>query len=237
MASARVAISLIVSVLAAACGSSSVNVNTPTTVKCQVSANSSMSSVPATGGSGAITVTTARDCTWSASTPAAWIALTSAANGQGNGTVDFRVLANPDRAARHGVLAVNDKQVTIDQAAAPCTYSVSPTNSAVGAAGGTVTFQVTTSADCAWTTASSSSWLSVTAGGNGSAAVTITATPNLGPARTGTVTIAGQAVTIAQADGTALCDVSLGSAACLMTSCTQLRPGGSDVTSLPGPGV
>jgi hypothetical protein len=228
----RLAASLIVSVLVAACGSSSINVTAPTTVKCQVSANTSLSSVPATGGSGTITVTTTRDCTWSTSTGAAWIALTSAANGQGNGTVDYRVLANSDRAPRRGTLAVNDKQLAIDQAAAPCAYSVSPTNSAVGAAGGAVTLQVTTSTDCAWTTASGSNWLTVTAGGNGSAAVTITAALNLGPARTGTVTIAGQTVTIAQADGTALCDVSLGSAG------GSVGPGGGalavTVTTAPG---
>jgi hypothetical protein len=179
--------------------SSSTQLVTPTTSKCQLSATSSLSNVPAAGGAGTVAIDTTRDCTWSASTTASWIALGSSTSGQGSGTLDFRVGANPTPTARQSVLSVNDTGLLITQAAAPCTFALSPSSPTVGSAGGAVTVQITTISGCTWTTSSSTPWLAVTGGSTSSGQATITAEANAGAARSGTVTIAGQSVTVSQA--------------------------------------
>jgi hypothetical protein len=104
--------------------------------------------------------------------------------------------------ARSGTLTIAGQTVTVNQAAAPCTYSVSPTTlSAVAGGGATGPVTVTTATGCAWTAMSNVSWLSITAGasGNGNGTVSINAAVNTGPARTGTLTVANQTVTVNQA--------------------------------------
>jgi BACON domain-containing protein/all-beta uncharacterized protein len=190
--------------------SSSTQLVAPTTSKCQLSATSSMSTVPAAGGAGTVAIDTTRDCTWSASTTASWITLGSSTSGQGSGTLDFRVGANPAPATRQSAVSVNDTAVLITQAGAPCTFALSPSNPTVGAAGGAVAVQVTTLSGCAWTTSSSTSWLTVTGGSASSGQATITAQANAGPERSGTVTIAGQSVSVSQA-AASVCGFTLSS--------------------------
>jgi len=115
-------------VIGEACGSTSVNVVGPTTSKCQVSVANSMASAPASGASGTLNVDATRDCTWSASTAAPWISITSSSTGQGSGSVGYRVAPNQDPIVRRGTVAVNDQQVQISQDAAPCRFVVSPTS-------------------------------------------------------------------------------------------------------------
>src|SRR5437588_4677159 len=66
----------------AACESVSTNVVGPSNSKCEISVKNNTSEVPASGGNGSITVTTTRDCLWSASAEASWIAV-SETIGQG----------------------------------------------------------------------------------------------------------------------------------------------------------
>ena len=67
--------------------------------------------------------------------------------------------------------------------------------------GATGSISVTTNAGCAWTATSSASFLTVTSASSstGPGTVTFTVAENLGDARTATLTIAGQAVTVNQA--------------------------------------
>jgi hypothetical protein len=83
-----------------------------------------------------------------------------------------------------------------------CAFSVSPASSSIGPAGGTVTITVTTNSTCAWTATSNSPFITVSAGaaGTGNGTVTAAVAPGTG-ARSGTLTIAGQAVTIDQTAG------------------------------------
>jgi len=69
--------------------------------------------------------------------------------------------------------------------------------------GGTATIGVSTSAGCAWTAASSGSFVTVTSASSatGPGTVSITVAENLGDARSATLTIAGQTVTVNQAAG------------------------------------
>jgi Putative binding domain, N-terminal/Viral BACON domain len=184
------------------CGSTSVSVTAPTGSKCQVNAVATAESAPATGTTGTLTVTANRDCTWTASTQASWIALTSNASGQGDGTVSYRVAENTDPVSRRGMLAVNDAQIPIAQDAAPCRYVVTPASSSVAVGGGSTSVHVDTHSGCAWSAASQSDWIQVTAGGTGSGAgnVSVSVAANSGTgSRTGSVTVAGQSVTFVQA--------------------------------------
>ena len=84
-----------------------------------------------------------------------------------------------------------------------CTFSVSPSTASASSSGGTVTITVTTGSTCAWTATSNAPFITVSAGasGTGNGTVTATVAAGSGSARSGTLTIAGQTVTIAQIAG------------------------------------
>lgn len=87
-----------------------------------------------------------------------------------------------------------------------CTFAVAPlTYAAVAAGASGVTVSVTAPAGCAWTSASSATWLTVTSGstGSGTGTMTFAVAANTSSARTGTITIAGRTVTVSQASGCA----------------------------------
>ncbi|MES1241673.1 MAG: M4 family metallopeptidase [Acidobacteriota bacterium] len=88
---------------------------------------------------------------------------------------------------------------------AACTYSVGATQVFVGAGGGSGTVSVDVGANaCTWTASTATSWLSVTDGdgvGSGSAGFTAGANPSDTP-RTGSLTVAGQTVTVYQGGAT-----------------------------------
>src|SRR5438067_2421423 len=201
----RLSTSLIVgsALLTLCCSKSSIDLTSPTAVKCQVSVENSLSTnVPSAGVSGTLAVTTTRDCTWSATSNAAWTQLTGDTTGQGSGTVGYRVLPNPDAAQRRAVLEVNNTQVGVTQEAAPCRYTVSPANAAVPAAGGSVTIAIDTLTGCAWTAASDAPWLSaagaMSASTSGSVTLRAAANTDVSP-RSATVHVAGQSVVVTQA--------------------------------------
>jgi hypothetical protein len=186
----------------ASCGSSSsTNVTAPTTAQCAVTLTSDALSMGASGGDGTVTVSINRECAWTAKSDVNWITLTTAATGQGGATVGFRVAPNTGTATRQGGIDVNDKRVDVMQsAAAACTYALSKAQDSIGAAGGTRTISVVAGPSCAWTASSNASWIVVSSGasGSGNGSVTITASPNTGLARSGTVIIAGIIYTLSQ---------------------------------------
>jgi hypothetical protein len=87
-----------------------------------------------------------------------------------------------------------------------CTYTLSTTTLSIAATGATATVGVTANSGCAWTASSGASFVVITSGstGNGTGTVGLTIAANTGDARTATVTVAGQAVTISQAASDAL---------------------------------
>lgn len=167
---------------------------------------------PASASSGTVTVTSGTGCAWTATSNAAWITVTSGAAGAGNGSVGYSVAANAG-ATRTGTVSIAGQTFTVAQAAAatPCTYAIAPTsaNAPASASSGTVT--VTSGAGCAWTAASNASWLTVTSGATGVAngSVGYSVAANTGAARAGTLTIAGETFTVAQAAGAAPCSYSI----------------------------
>lgn len=101
--------------------------------------------------------------------------------------------------------------VTLEVRRSSCTFVLSRTVLSVGASGGTSTITVTTSATCSWTARSNSAFITLTGGstGTGTGTVTFTVGANTGAARSGTLTIAGQTVTVNQdAGSTPGCDRS-----------------------------
>jgi len=199
---AALAAALALALILTACGSSSVSVTGPSASKCDVTTENSMSSVPSGGAAGTITVTTTRDCTWAASTSASWVVITSGTNGQGSGTLGYRVAANTEVAARRATVDVNTTKVDIAQDGAQCRFTVSPAAVTVGAGGGAATISVETSAaSCSWNAATDAGWVHIdTAAGTGNASLKLTVDPNGGAGRSAPVVIANQTVTVTQAD-------------------------------------
>jgi hypothetical protein len=159
-------------------------------------------SYPASASSGNVAVTTPAGCAWAATSQAGWIAITSGASGNGDGTVQYTVAANTDPAGRTGTLSVATQTVTISQAgtAPACTFNAAPTSAFYPVTGGTATITVTTQPGCAWTATSQAAWITITSGGSGTGNGTIqySVAVNAGAGRASSVTVGGQTVAITQ---------------------------------------
>jgi Viral BACON domain/Putative binding domain, N-terminal len=158
---------------------------------------------------GTFAVTTPADCSWTATSSAAWLTFTAGERGAGSGSVSYRVARNGETTDRTATINVADQMFTVRQAGdtGGCQYSVAPVDINLCMAGGTVTTAVTTQANCTWTAAPDVAWLSVSGGssGTGSGVVTVTVSGNYDAPRSGTVLVRwptptlGQNVRIAQA--------------------------------------
>jgi hypothetical protein len=197
---------LVLPFLVAACGSSASTSVAPSPVaRCEISLNSSTTTVPAGGGSGVATVAATRECAWSASVEGgSWLSIRSGASGQGEGTVEFTAAANPDPQTRTGALVVNGSKTPITQSAAECVITLATSSADFPQTGGTERINVVASSTlCAWTASTDASWISITSGtsGRGSGPVTISVAATTGPPRVGLVTIAGQNFSVTQSQG------------------------------------
>ena len=187
----------------AGCGSSaetSVNVTGPSNSRCQASVNAQPSTFAPSGGTGQVTVTVGRECAWTATSNAGWIELTSGREGQGEGTVRYRIAENGDPVTRRGALVVAEQTVQVAQEPAPCSFDVSPREARTGADGGEVSVSVRTHSACTWRASSGSSWASASPqSGSGNATVEIRVPAHDGTSsRSTVVTIAGERVTVVQ---------------------------------------
>jgi hypothetical protein len=157
---------------------------------------------PAAGAAGqTFLVQTGAGCAWTAASNSAFLPITGGASGNGNGTVTYAVAANTG-AGRTGTLTAAGQTFTRPGqrrlGSAPSTSATAP---GAGAAG--QTFQVLAGPGCTWSASSNVSWLTITAGtsGSGPGTVTYAVASNPGPARTGTITAAGNVFTVTQGDG------------------------------------
>ena len=110
-----------------------------------------------------------------------------------------------------GVVACSKKTTPtspdpVTAAPAVCTYAVSTTTFNLAGTGGTATLTVNTGATCAWSVANVASFISITGVGSqtGPGNVSFSVGENPGDARTGTMLVAGQTVTVNQAAGDAV---------------------------------
>jgi len=184
-----------------ACSKTETSLTGPTfESKCQVTASSTPASFAASGGSGAITINAARDCTWSIATTTSWVTLGGDRSGQGEASVAYSVAANPIPAARSGSIVVGSQTLSVNQVAAPCTYALGRRQDTIGSAGGTLSVSVTTLTGCGWNAKSNVSWMAITSGSTGDASGTVglTIAANTGSARVGEVNVAGQTYAVNQ---------------------------------------
>jgi hypothetical protein len=168
---------------------------------CSYSLGADTHSVDRSGGERQVSVSTDPGCTWSADAHVPWIAITTGSTGSGPGTVGFRVAAS-DGPPRTGTMTVAGRTVTIVQGDG-CSVSLDPMTVNVDASGGTATINVETASGCGWSVSTETNWIALAgaANGTGRGQVRITASANIGPARTGSVVVAGHRVTVAQASG------------------------------------
>jgi hypothetical protein len=191
--------------MSAACGSSastSTNVVAPAAAdaRCQVTVTNATPTFGPSGGTGSVNIGVARECSWRATAQSAWVTITSAAEGQGDGTVTYRVAENADPVARQAALRVSEREVPVAQSAAPCSYTVAAAADSVAATGGNLAVDVRTHAVCNWSAHSEVPFASVAPGeGRGPATVQVGVQPNTTPAeRSISFVVAGQRVTAAQ---------------------------------------
>lgn len=177
--------------------------------------------IAASGGTATAGVATTAECTWTASSDAGWTTVASGGSSTGSGTAVFNVATNSG-GLRTATITVAGRTFTLTQAAAttPCGFAISPSSASVAASGGTGSTTVTTSAACAWTAASNDPWITVTAGasGAGTGPVTFSVAANVGPARSGTLVVAGQTFTVSQAAAPAPCAYSIAPTTAAMTA-------------------
>ena len=117
-----------IAMTASACGSSgttSVTATAPDQQPLPGSVATSSSTFGPGGGTGTVSISVARECSWSATSQAAWIQISSATSGQGDGSVSFKVAANADPMARRGAVGVADQTASVTQQGAPCKFDVS----------------------------------------------------------------------------------------------------------------
>ena len=136
--------------------SNEVSYKVPTTT-CTYSITPTSKTFAEAGGSGSVGVTTQTGCSWTASSPATWIQITSGASGTGNGTVAYTVSANTGTSSRTASASIAGQIFSISQAGAQTTTtytitasagsggSISPSGSVSVSKGSSKTFTMTPS--------------------------------------------------------------------------------------------
>ena len=172
---------------------------------CPGSVGTSQSFIAA-GGAGQIPVTAPGGCSWSAAASVSWITLGSTTSGTGNGTLSFTVAQNANISPRWGKIAVGAGFVIVTQAGSSGWMAISPQTASVPAAGGTGEIAVSTSApDFAWTFMSNVPWITDVEcscyQSTGPATLRYIVAVNMGPERSGAITIGSLAFTLTQEGG------------------------------------
>lgn len=165
-------------------------------------------------GTLAAVITTGASCTWTATSDAGWLSVTSGRSGKGPGTIAIAYTSNY-LAPRRGVVMVRwptpslGQNLHVEQAG--CRYGVSRDTVDVPSAGGGISFDVLQESEpntcggplqnaCVWTARSDAAWVTVATSMPriGDDRVSLTVAPNTGAARTAHVTVGDGTVTISQ---------------------------------------
>lgn len=178
-------------------------IQTSSSQTCSYSINPVSMSFASSGGEENVNVVTLNGCTWTATSNASWITITSANSGTGNGIVSYVVRHNFDAAPRTGTLSIAGRTYSVTQsgANASCAIAISPSSKSFGRGGGAGSVSVTAGAGCSWSPSSSVAWITITSAatvtGNGTASYSVSANSS-GLARVGTISIAGKTFTVKQ---------------------------------------
>jgi subtilisin family serine protease len=178
---------------------------TATPQSCNFSLSSAGQHFGPSAGSGFFNVTVSQGCDWKVRISDDWVG-SFRSDGDGNGTVPFYVEVNTTHTARSATIDVGGQifSITQDAASAACQYSVTPSQTVFGPQGGSGSVQVSVAGGCEWRARSNDFWIVITSGSgsSGSGVVTFNVGGNGGPMKSGTMTIAGQTVTIQQEGAT-----------------------------------
>lgn len=184
-------------------GSRTVTVNQ--TEPCTVSFNTSTVSIDASGGQRQVILTTSNSsCAWSATSDQAWVHNITPSSGTAGATLTFTVDLNNSTQSRSATIRAGQATLTVSQlgTSASCTFSLGYTTQPVPANGGTYFVGLFASNEsCARTAQSNASFITnvFPASGNGTANISYTVAPNTSTSpRSGTLTIAGQTLTVNQ---------------------------------------
>jgi CSLREA domain-containing protein len=155
------------------------------------------------GDTRSVAVTTTAGCPWSATSNAPWISILSGESGSGMGEVTYSAQANPGASPRTGTMTVAGQTLTVNQNANSCAYSLGSASQAFSSGSGFGSVNVMAGASCAWGVVSDlPEYIIITSSTNvGTGMVNYTVASNAGPARSHTMTIAGQPFTVNQNSG------------------------------------
>lgn len=171
---------------------------------CSYSISQTSRAFPSTGGSGSLNVIAGGSCSWTASSSASWIIVTSGGNGIGNGSVNYSVSANAGSGSRTGNVTIAGQAFTVTQTGTggqTCNYTITPISQSFDASAGEGTITMTVESACNWTVSTDESWISVTSGSNGigNGTVNYAVSANSGASsRTGTIALGGKIFTVTQ---------------------------------------
>jgi WD40 repeat protein len=168
---------------------------------CYQSLQPDSASFSASGGTGSLFVYSPSGCSYVETSNAPWITVPPDVHVADSGA-SFTVAPNTTGSPRSGTITIGDGTFTVSQQTDPCSYTLSYTTQEVAAGGGSQTVFVNTLSGCQWTATSNASWMRVTSGsggtGYGAVYYYVDYNNSLTP-RTGTLTIAGQTLTVNQA--------------------------------------
>lgn len=177
---------------------------------CSISLSPSSASASSAAGSGSVSIAASHaECPWTAVSSQPWLTLTSPASGAGSTVLTFSHTANTEPAARQAAISVSGQSFELTQAAALCTYTLSPAGSQnVPATAGASSISVSASSSaCSWSASSPASWVTITSGssrtGSGPVGYSFTANPTSNP-RSATLTVAGLPFQVVQAGSCSL---------------------------------
>jgi hypothetical protein len=157
------------------------------------------------GGTATVTVTAPAGCVWTATSPAMWLAISTGANGTGNGSVVYTATAHTGADSRAATLTIATRAHTVTQLGRPagCTLSLRPNSVDLPKDAASGTFAVDVQGGCAWTAVSNADWLLVTSSPNGSGSGTVSyavSRNNAITSRTGAIAV-GQETFIVRQQG------------------------------------
>ncbi|MDR1294322.1 MAG: hypothetical protein LBK59_05115 [Bifidobacteriaceae bacterium] len=168
-------------------GATSVEVNQP--IPPTLSLSRTAWSAPAKADSTTTTVTTNQP-EWTATTSASWLSVTPSSGSSGTKatvSVEPNGIPGPVPGSVTFTAGGLSRTMTVTQAAG--TLTLSRTSWSAGASGGSTTTKVTT-VQPSWEATSDADWVTVSpAEGPSGASITVTAAPNVGPARTASVRV------------------------------------------------
>ena len=176
---------------------------------CTFALSSTNASPSAAGGPATVSVITSNSCAWTAASNDGFITITAGSSGSGNGVVHYTVAANSSTNPVSGTMTIAGDTFTVNQAGAGapgvCTFTVTPTVEKITIRGGKKSVSVKAKGTyCTWTAVSNDSFITITGGtngtGNGKVSFTVPGNTNT-TALVGTLTIAGESVTVTQAIG------------------------------------